>query len=129
MTSVLSKISRRYLAAWFPYLPADRVMRRKASGKPADAPGGPCPDELPLVIVEKVKGASRLAAISPQAKRAGLEAGLALADARARIPDLWVEEADPYADAELLERIAEDCDRFTPVIVTDAPDGVLLDIK
>ncbi|HEY7797264.1 MAG TPA: DNA polymerase Y family protein, partial [Hyphomonadaceae bacterium] len=84
--------------------------------------------DLPLVITDKIKGAQRLVAVSPEAKRLGLLPGLTLADARARIPDLRVEEADSHADAALLERIAEDCDRYSPVIVTDAPDGLLIDI-
>jgi protein ImuB len=84
--------------------------------------------DLPLVIADKIKGAQRLVAVSPQAKKLGLLPGLTLADARARIPDLWVEEAQPHADAALLERIAEDCDRYSPVIVVDAPDGLLIDI-
>lgn len=84
--------------------------------------------DLPLVITEKIKGAQRLVAVSPKAKRLGLLPGLTLADARARIPDLWVEEADRQADAALLERIAGDCERYSPVIVTDAPDGLLIDI-
>ena len=84
--------------------------------------------ELPLVVTDKVKGAQRLLAISPEARQTGLSEGLTLADARARIPDLWVEEMDAAADAALLEAIAEDCDRFTPVIIVDAPDGLLLDI-
>lgn len=92
---------------------------RSASGELSD---------LPLVVTEKVKGAQRLMAISPDAKRAGLAVGMTLADSRARIPDLWVEEMDARADAELLDRIAEDCDRFSPVVVIDAPDGLLLDI-
>src|SRR5690349_3485981 len=93
----------RYLAAWFPYLPADRIWRIASQ----DEASG-----LPLVIVDTIKNAARLSAISPQAKRAGLVSGLTLADARARIPDLWVEEADHRADANLLDRVAEDCDRF-----------------
>jgi protein ImuB len=84
--------------------------------------------DLPLVIVEKIKGAMRLVALSRQAKRAGLVVGLTLADARARIPDLWVEEADPRADAALLDAIAEDCGRVTPVVMADAADGLMLDI-
>jgi protein ImuB len=84
--------------------------------------------DFPLVVTEKIKGAQRLTAISQEAKRAGLFVGMSLADARARIPDLWVEEMDHRADAVLLDRIAEDCDRFTPVIVADTPDGLLLDI-
>jgi len=84
--------------------------------------------DLPLVLTEKVKGAQRLMAISPDSKRAGLAVGMTLADSLARIPDLWVEEMDARADADLLDRIAEDCDRFSPVVVIDPPDGLLLDI-
>lgn len=86
------------------------------------------PSEFPLVTTEKVKGAQRLMAVSPDAKRAGLAVGMTLADSRARIPDLWVEKMDAQADAALLDRIAEDCDRFSPAVVVDAPDGLLLDI-
>lgn len=86
------------------------------------------PSELPLVITEKIKGAQRLAAISPEAKRAGLAVGMTLADSMARIPDLWVEEMDHHADAALLDRIAEDCDRFSPTVVIDGTDGLILDI-
>lgn len=85
-------------------------------------------EPLPLVLVEKVKGASRLAAVSCMARRAGLSPGLTLADARARIPQLWVEEMDRQADAGLLEAVAEDCDRVTPIVAIDAPDGLTLDI-
>jgi protein ImuB len=83
---------------------------------------------LPLVLVEKVKGASRLAAVSRKARQAGLAPGLTLADARARIPQLHVEEMDRQADAALLEAMGEDCDRVTPIVAIDAPDGLLLDI-
>ena len=75
-----------------------------------------------------MKSALRIQAVSPLARRAGLSAGLTLADARARIPDLWVEDMDARADADLLDLIAEDCDRFSPVVVVDGPDGLLLDI-
>lgn len=53
---------------------------------------------------------------------------MTLADSMARIPDLWVEEMDPHANAALLDRIAEDCDRFTPAVVIDGTDGLILDI-
>ncbi|HEV7692084.1 MAG TPA: DNA polymerase Y family protein [Hyphomonadaceae bacterium] len=97
------------------------------SGSQADAPGAE-EGGLPLVITDTIKNAARLSAISPQARRAGLAVRLTLADARPRIPDLWVEEADARADMKLLEQIAEDCDRFTPVVVMDGVDGLLLDI-
>src|SRR5262245_41717826 len=86
-----SRAPKRWLAAWFPYLPADRVLR--ACSRQAD---------LPLVLAEKVKGATRLAAVSRDAQAIGISQGMTLADARARIPDLWVEEADPVKEAVLL---------------------------
>lgn len=79
-------------------------------------------------MVEKVKGAMCIVALSRAAKQAGLPTGVTLADARARIPDLWVEESDHRADADLLARVAEDCDRVTPLVMIDAPDGLTLDI-
>ena len=79
-------------------------------------------------MVEKIKGAMRLVALSRAAKQAGLATGLTLADARARIPDLWVEEIDRRADADLLDAVADDCGRVTPVVMTDPPDGLTLDI-
>jgi protein ImuB len=69
--------------------------------------------------------ALRLAAVGPHT---GLAPGLTLADARARCPDLATAPHDPGADAQLLERIAASMARFTPRVVVDAPDGLLLDI-
>lgn len=57
-----------------------------------------------------------------------LKPGMALADARARIPDLAVANADPEADHKLLEEIAGACERFTPLVALDAPCGLFLDV-
>ena len=62
------------------------------------------------------------------AARLGLTPGLALADARAMYPALAAADADPHADARLLEAVADWCDRYTPLVGLDAPDGLLLDI-
>ena len=113
--------SRRYLALFLPFLPIDRLRRRgtlSAAGTP---------DE-PVVIAEKVKGAMRLAALDQKAIALGLTIGLTLADARARVPKIAVFDADPAADAALLETIADDCDRWTPLVALDAPNGLILDI-
>lgn len=81
-----------------------------------------------LVVVEKLKGGLRLAAVSREGLDAGLCKGLTLADARARAPDIEVVEHDPAEDARMFERLADDCERFSPVVMCDAPDGLLLDI-
>lgn len=41
---------------------------------------------------------------------------------------LTIVPADEKADATLLEKIADWCDRFTPLVTLDAPDGLFLDI-
>lgn len=43
-------------------------------------------------------------------------------------PALVVAEEDASADARLLKDIADWCQRYTPLVGLDAPDGVLLDI-
>jgi protein ImuB len=111
-------MQRRYLALWFPYLASERLRRRAGAGQ----------DERPLVLVEKDRGALRLADCDRRAVALGLTRGLTLADARARIPELTVVEADPAADQRLIEWLAALCDRFTPLVALDPPHGLVLDI-
>jgi protein ImuB len=85
-------------------------------------------DNLPLVIVEKNNNALRLVNADPVALDLGIRAGLTLADARARVPTLAVAEADPGADLALLKRLADWCERYTPLVALDPPDGLILDI-
>nr|WP_238147305.1 DNA polymerase Y family protein [Rhizorhabdus dicambivorans] len=71
----------------------------------------------------------RLAAVNRAALALGLSPGLSLADARAREPQLGVADLDLKADARFLERIADGCDRYTPMVALDPPDGLILDIS
>lgn len=70
----------------------------------------------------------RIVAIDPAARALGLATGLTLADARAREPELIVIDHDPVADHHWLERIADGCDRFTPMTTIEGDDGLTLDI-
>ncbi len=70
----------------------------------------------------------RLIAVSQPAHLLGLGAGLALADARARVPELLAFDCDRAADDALLERLAEACLRYTPKVMLEPPRGLLLDI-
>ena len=74
------------------------------------------------------KSALRLAAVDDRAAAQGLSVGMTLADARARIPELEVAEADPAADLELLRRLLEVCRRYTPALALQPPDGLDLDV-
>ena len=83
----------------------------------------------PLAVVAKEKNAFRLVGIDLVAERRGIRLGQNLADARGAAPDLRVEEADPVADRALLEGVADWCDRYTPLVALDPPQGLFLDIS
>lgn len=53
---------------------------------------------------------------------------MALADARARHPDLLAVEHDPAADAHWLEKLARDAIRYAPTVVLTSPDGITIDV-
>ena len=110
-------LMRRYLAVFLPLLPTQRLVRNRGSAPDA-----------PFAMVEKQRGAMRLAACDPAAHALGLTAGMALADARARVPDLAVFDHDPVADLNLLGWLADGCERYTPACMLDPPQGLLLDI-
>ena len=84
---------------------------------------------LARVSVRTEQSALRLAAVNTPAARLGLQAGLTLADARARHPDLRVAAHDPSADARILDSLADACERYTPLLALDPPDGLILDIS
>jgi protein ImuB len=110
---------RRYLSVWLRRLATDRLTRIRSSAPAENAP---------LVIAAEVKSALRLSAVNDAAARLGLKAGMALADARAMYPTIAVAEADPEADSNLLETVADWCDRYTPLVGLDSPDGLMFDI-
>ncbi len=100
---------------WLRRLPTDRIAQR-------------FPPEA-LVVASPVKGALRLSAVNDAAAALGLTAGMALADARAMYPKIAVADADEHADLTLLDAIADWCDRYTPLVGLDPPDGLTLDIS
>jgi protein ImuB len=80
------------------------------------------------VVFGKRGNVDLLLAVSAAAERRGLTAGLALAQARAMHPALMAAPEDQAADARLLDAIADWCQRYTPLVAVDPPDGILLDI-
>lgn len=84
--------------------------------------------EAPLALVERERGTIRLAALDAAALALGLAPGMALADARARVPDLHTLPHDPAADAALLDWLADGADRYTPMVAVRLPAGLVLDI-
>ncbi|WP_404404965.1 Y-family DNA polymerase [Pelagibacterium halotolerans] len=109
--------TRRYLALWLPYFSTDRLHRN--SDTLAD---------LPLALATKEVNAMRITAIDAAAREKGLYPGMTLADARARVRPLRILEHDPDADEVLLEKIADWCDRYSPILSLDGRDGLMFDI-
>ena len=70
----------------------------------------------------------RLVACDAIALTLGMTPGLALADARARVPELLVFDHDPLADERILLWLADGCELYTPSCAVDAPQGLILDI-
>lgn len=113
--------SRRYLALWMPFLPADRWRMMQVRGATA-------PADLPIAFVAKQRGAMRIMAVSPTALALGLAPGMALADARSQIPDLTTVTHEPAEDELWLEQLANHCRHYTPSVAIDLPDAIVLDI-
>lgn len=110
-------MEKRYVAIWFPYLATDWHARKQ-----------PALRNAAFVLRAPVHNRMIVAAAAPAARRAGIRTGMSLADARTLLPGLQVLDDKPGLAAQLLERIAEWCIRFTPVAQPDPPDGILLDV-
>jgi protein ImuB len=110
----------RVLSLWLPNLATDRLLRharRAADGR--DYPKADLDPERPLATFAGHKGALRLDAVCARAGEAGLSPGMMLADARAMVPALQVQAAEPAVDARLLEDLAAWCERYTPGVAID----------
>lgn len=114
-------VKRRYLALLFPSLPIERL--RASQPHFFDAR-----HDAPTVFVEKANNTIRLVALDAIAITQGLTLGLTLADARARCPKLIVFKAESQADFDWLAQLADGCERYTPSVTLDPPDGLILDI-
>lgn len=67
-------------------------------------------------------------ACDERAHTLGLKPGIALADARARIPELHAVAFDPVSDKSFLLQLATHAIAFTPTVALDEPNGLALDI-
>ena len=111
----------RYLAAFFPFLATDRIER--------DNPLRNGTKQAPLAVIASLRNTVRIVARNAAAARLKLTIGMGLADARARYPALLTIDADPARDQAMLERIAEFCERYTPLVAIDPPRNLILDIS
>src|SRR5690606_16780254 len=113
-----NSMPKRFLSLWLPYLITDRQLIRQ-----------PALRETPFVFAAPQRGKMTIKASSIPAVSLGIRPGMAVADARALQPELQVFPDKPGLGEKLLRGLAEWCLRYTPVVATNPPDGLILEIS
>lgn len=98
--------------------PIDRLRRRQSQLR-----------HKPLVLVQTVASRLVVAAASDEARGGGITVGMTLAEARALCSGLFHHEHAPQRDQRSLEVLGRWLiARFSPVVVVQPPDALLLDV-
>lgn len=109
-------MTKRFVSIWFRYLTTDWFTLFQSDLR-----------DRPFVLRASSRGRVVVTATNKTAEQMGLSVGMALADARAIVPELEVLDDKQDLPEKLLKRLAEWCIRFTPVTAIDPPDGIILD--
>jgi hypothetical protein len=123
--------------------PRAAVIRHRISARPGPADRGPAParhavvtlrspcappPETPLILVGRDGRRRVVLAADVAAQSAGLRAGMPASKAQALVQGLVIQDADPKADSEALERLAFwMLQRFAPIVAADPPNGIVID--
>lgn len=106
----------RFVSIWFRHLHTDWFSIRNPELR-----------SFPFVLRTSSHGRMIITDANSLAQEKGIDRGMVLADARALVPELKVEDDLPDLNQKLLRRIAEWCIRFTPIAAINPPDGIFLD--
>lgn len=110
-------MQKRYLSIWFKRLLTDQLSI-----------GKPDLQQVPLVIATKESNKLLVKYCNSNAQKQGISSGMTLADAKALVSGIVVENYEEGSEERLLREIATWCIRFSPTVALDAPNGLLLDI-
>jgi protein ImuB len=108
---------KRFVSIWFRHLLTDQKAIRQPGLK-----------GKAYVFAEPDRGRMLVTALTEEARKYGVTAGMTVADARVIAPDLLVFDGKPGRNLKLLTGLAEWCLRYTPLVQVDPPDGLLLDV-
>lgn len=109
---------RRVGSIWLPALAIERWAKSSASA----------PDTPVVLTVEGTHGPI-IHAVTKAAAERGARVGARLTDARALDPTLIAVPADPAGDEAFLQRLAKWAQRWSPLVETDGPDALRLDVS
>src|SRR5262245_1726646 len=112
-SGIMSRIASVWLRSW----PIARLLRAQASASPVDAGIKHRLDpDRSLVLVAPGKGGQRIVSLNKAAREGGLSLGELLSNARSKIIDLQVSDADAIADANALRKLALWAMQYSPVV-------------
>lgn len=111
-------MAKRYVVIWFRHLVADWFIRRNPELK-----------DIPFILASPQQGRMIVRAASALAEQRGVSVGMVVADCRAIFPSLKVFDDMPEQPGKLLGALAQWALRYTPVVATDMPDGLVMDIS
>ncbi|NVD45763.1 DUF6504 family protein [Qipengyuania atrilutea] len=121
--SARAERQRAIVSIWFPNLAIERWKKALAQqGETAEA-------EKPTALVTETAHGPLIDHVTPEAREAGAQPGMRLADARMLYPALIAVPSDPEGDARLLERMALAAQRWGPWSAPDKPSGIVLDVS
>ena len=121
----MREMGRRSEAADHPF----RAMKPDEGGARGPRPSPRANTRQPLVLITSAAQREIIYAACPEAQALGLRPGMAVAQARACVPDLEVQPADAERDALLLQRFLHHAVRYwTPSAASDGRDGIWLDL-
>ena len=109
-------MEKRFVSIWFRYLKADWYTRRHEHIA-----------NKPFVFYGSFHGSRIITAINKIAEEKEIFIGTSLADAKAIIPSLQSAEDEPLWFEQLLKKFTEWFIRYSPVVATDLPDGIIID--
>jgi protein ImuB len=108
---------KRFVSIWFRYLLTDWKAVRDKSLK-----------AVPVAFTQPDHGRMLICAQNTHAEQHGVRPGITAADAKVIAPGLRLFEDKPGHNLKLLTHFAEWFLRYTPSVMIDAPDGLLLDV-
>jgi len=108
----------RFLSIYFTHLLCDYLAIRKPELK----------GKIYVFTIAQ-RGRIQVTATSVEAQKHGIFANMALADAKAIIPNVQAFDDEIDFNKKLLTRIAKWAIRYAPTVSIDLPDGIILDIS
>lgn len=111
-------MQKRYMSIWFRHLTTDWQTIRQ-----------PALATMPFVFSITDQGRKVVSAINKVAEDLGITKSITLADAKAIVPDLQAFDKNSVDENKILRTLGLWCIRYTPVVSTDPPDGLILDIS